>query len=541
MNGKAGDTTDGPAESALVSVREAVLDLLRSLEMTTVFGNPGSTELPFLDRWPDDFRYVLGLQEASVVGMADGYARATGRAAFCNLHSAAGVGHALGNIYNAYRNQTPLVISAGQQSRSLLPMNPFLGASEAASFPKPYVKWSCEPARGEDVPAAIAHAYRVATQRPYGPTFVSIPFDDWRARTRRVPVRTVNSDVAPDPKALESLVLALNQARRPVLVAGSEIDQDHAGEAMVALAERLGAPVWAAPFASRVAFPEDHEQFAGFLTAAPEAVSQTLNGHDLVLVIGAPVFTFHVPGDCALFSSGARIFQITADGEALAAAPAGTGILGSLRHALTALVERVAERERDAPKRKRPPLPKADHPIKAEYLLHTLSRLMPREAIVVEEAPVHRPAIQAYLPIRSYGGFHTMASGGLGYSLPAAVGVSLADPGRRVVCIIGDGSMMYSLQALWTAVQHTLPLTVIVLNNAGYGALRSFGQMLQIREAPGFDLPGLDFVALAKGMGCEARRITRPEDIADALTTAWERASPFLIDVCVESAVPNLY
>ena len=322
-------TMTAEGDTALVSVREAVFDILRGLKMTTVFGNPGSTELPFLDRWPDDFRYVLGLQEASVVGMADGYARATGRAAFCNLHSAAGVGHALGNIYNAYRNQTPLVISAGQQSRSLLPMNPFLGASDAATFPKPYVKWSCEPARGEDVPAALAHAYHVATQRPYGPTFVSIPFDDWRVRTRRAPVRTVSSDVAPDPKALDALAQALNEARRPVIVAGAEIDQDRAGDAMVALAERIGAPVWAAPFASRVVFPEEHELFAGFLTAAPEAVSQTLAGHDVVLVIGAPVFTFHVPGDCALFTSGARIFQISADGEALAAAPAEPGFSGA--------------------------------------------------------------------------------------------------------------------------------------------------------------------------------------------------------------------
>ena len=509
--------------------------------MTTVFGNPGSTELPFLDRWPDDFRYVLGLQEASVVGMADGYARATGRAAFCNLHSAAGVGHALGNIYNAYRNQTPLVISAGQQSRSLLPMNPFLGASDAASFPKPYVKWSSEPARGEDVPQAIAHAYHVATQRPYGPTLVSIPFDDWQARTRRVPPRVVMSDVAPDPKAIESLAQALNGARRPVLVAGAEIDQDNAGAAMVALAERLGAPVWAAPFASRVTFPEEHALFQGFLTASPEAISRTLAGHDVVLVIGAPVFTFHVPGDCALFTSGTRIVQLTADGEALAAAPAGTGILGSLKQALPALAEQVRQRERTAPARKPPPPPKPDHPIKAEFLLHTLSRLMPRDAIVVEEAPVHRPAIQAHLPIRTYGAFHTMASGGLGYSLPAAVGVALADPSRRVVCIIGDGSMMYSFQALWTAVQHKLPLTVIVLNNQGYGALRSFGQVLQIRDAPGFDLPGLDFVALAKGVGCEARQVERPDEIADALTSAWEKTSPFLIDVRVEFAVPNLY
>lgn len=527
--------------TTLISVREAVFDLLRALKMTTVFGNPGSTELPFLDRWPDDFRYVLGLQEASVVGMADGYARATGRAAFCNLHSAAGVGHAMGNIYNAYRNQTPLVISAGQQSRSLLPTNPFLGASEAASFPKPYVKWSSEPARAEDVPQAIAHAYHIATQRPYGPTLVSIPFDDWQARTRRVPPRVVMSDVAPDPKALEALAQALNGARRPVLVAGAEIDQDNAGAAMVALAERLGAPVWAAPFASRVTFPEEHALFQGFLTASPEAISRMLAGHDVVLVIGAPVFTFHVPGDCALFTSGARIVQLTADGEALAAAPAGTGILGSLRQALPALAEQVRQRERTAPARKPPAPPKSDHPIRAEFLLRTLSRLMPRDAIIVEEAPVHRPAIQAHLPIPAYGAFHTMASGGLGYSLPAAVGVALADPSRRVICIIGDGSMMYSFQALWTAVQHKLPLTVIVLNNQGYGALRSFGQVLQIRGAPGFDLPGLDFVALAKGVGCEARQVERAEDIADALTDAWEKTSPVLIDVRVESAVPNLY
>jgi benzoylformate decarboxylase len=539
MNNARGDAHG--AETTLVSVREAVFDLLRGLQMTTVFGNPGSTELPFLDRWPNDFHYVLGLQEASVVGMADGYAKATGRAAFCNLHSAAGVGHALGNIYNAYRNQTPLVISAGQQSRSLLPMNPFLGASEAASFPKPYVKWSCEPARGEDVPAALAHAYHIATQRPYGPTLVSIPFDDWGVRTRRVSVRVVSSDIAPDPKALEALAQTLNEARRPVIVAGAEIDQDNAGEGMVALAERLAAPVWAAPFASRVVFPEEHELFAGFLTAAPEAVSRALSGYDVVLVIGAPVFTFHVPGECALFSSGARIFQLTADGEALAAAPAGTGILGSLRQALPALVEQVNQRERSAPPRKRPPAPKPDHPIKVDYLMHMLSRLMPREAIVMEEAPVHRPALQAHLPIRAYGAFHTMASGGLGYSLPAAVGVSLADRSRRVVCIIGDGSTMYSFQALWTAVQHKLPLTVIVLNNQGYGALRSFGQVLQIRDAPGFDLPGLDFVALAKGVGCDAHKVERAEEITETLTRAWEKTTPFLIEVQVESAVPNLY
>ena len=162
-----------------VTVKQATLDLLRAFGIKKVFGNPGSTELPFLSDWPDDIDYVLGLQEASVVGMADGYAQATRNAGFVNLHSAAGVGNALGNIYTAHRNQTPLVITAGQQARSILPLQAFLYAERASEFPRPYVKFSVEPARAEDVPAAIARAYYVAMQPPCGPTFVSVPIDDW--------------------------------------------------------------------------------------------------------------------------------------------------------------------------------------------------------------------------------------------------------------------------------------------------------------------------------------------------------------------------
>jgi len=530
--------------SRRVTVREATLDLLRTFGATTVFGNPGSTELSFLNEWPADFRYIMGLQEASVVGMADGYARVTKRPSLCNLHSAAGVGNGLGNVYTAARNQTPLVILAGQQSRSLLPLNPFLGASDASSFPRPYVKWSCEPARAEDVPAAIAHAFHIAMQRPWGPVFVSVPFDDWQAATHPVPARMISADVSPDPKALDAAARALCAARKPVFVIGAEIDQDDAGPAMVELAERIGAAVWAAPFASRVVFPEDHPQFAGFLPAAPEAVSDALSSYDLVFVIGAPVFTFHVAGTCALFNSGVSLFQFSADGEALAAAPIGTGILGNLRLALPALVERVPSnhpRLHALEGRAPPPRPKADIPIKAEFLLDALSRAMPADAIIIEEAPVHRAALQAYLPIKRWSAFHTMASGGLGYALPASVGVALGAPQQRTICIIGDGSMMYSVQALWTAVQHALPLTVIVLNNGGYGALRSFSEVLQVRHAPSFDLPGLDFVALARGMGCEARTLDKPHDVADALAQALSHDGPFLLDVIVDRAVPILY
>jgi benzoylformate decarboxylase len=183
--------------SSTVTVREATMDLIRDLGIDIVFGNPGSTELPFLGSWPNDIRYILGLQEASVVAMADGYAQVTRNAAFVNLHSAAGVGHALGNIFTAFRNQTPMVITAGQQVRELLLLHPFLFAEAAAEFPKPYVKWSCEPARAEAVPAALARAYYTAMQKPCGPTFVSIPIDDWSATTTPVKVRIVARDVAP--------------------------------------------------------------------------------------------------------------------------------------------------------------------------------------------------------------------------------------------------------------------------------------------------------------------------------------------------------
>lgn len=527
---------------ARTTVRQATLDLLRQLGMTTVFGNPGSTELPFLDRWPADFRYILALQEASVVGMADGYARATGRAAFVNLHSAAGVGHALGNVFTAYKNQAPMVITAGQQTRALLPNRPFLGATEAASFPRPYVKFSVEPARAEDVPAAIAQAHRIAMQKPWGPTFVSVPADDWSAPCWPVVPRIVSEDVAPDPALLARAAAAIAASRRPVIVAGPEMDQEGAGEAMVALAERIGAPVLTSPFAPRIAFPEDHPLFAGFLAAAPQAVSDALMAHDLVLVVGAPVFTFHVAGEAALFRSVIPIIQFTSDGEATASAPVGTAVIGSLRLALPALAALLPRSDRTPP----PPrpltaAPQPAEPIPAPWLLHRLRAAMPADAILVEEAPSHRPAMQAQIPMTRWGSFFTMASGGLGYSLPGAVGIGLAKPGQRVVCLIGDGSFMYSPQALWTAVQHGLPLTVIVIDNGGYGALRSFSQVLQVRDAPGIDTPGLDFVALARGMGCPGRLVTRPQDLDAALAEAISADGPMLVQVVVDSTVPTLY
>ena len=528
--------------SAPVAVKDATLDLLRAFGIKKVFGNPGSTELPFLSDWPDDIDYVLGLQEASVIGMADGYAQATRNAGFVNLHSAAGVGNALGNVYTAHRNQTPLVITAGQQARSILPLQAFLYAERASEFPRPYVKFSVEPARAEDVPAAIARAYYVAMQPPCGPTFVSVPIDDWTHQTQPLEARRVSRQIGPDPDAMKTLIAALSKSERPALIVGPGVDRAQAVELMVSVAEKTKAAVWASPFSARCSFPERHPQFAGFLHASPAQLSDALRDHDLIAVIGAPVFTFHVEGNASIFDGAATIFQITDDPTAAAATPVGTSIIASMKPALAMLLDLLPQTERAVAKgRVLPPAPVADDPIPVEFLLHTLSSAMPEGAVLVEEAPSHRPAMQKFIPMRGQDSFYTMASGGLGFSLPAAVGMALGRPGIRTVCLIGDGSAMYSIQALWTAAQRKLPLTIVVINNAGYGAMRSFSQVMQVRSVPGLDLPGIDFVKMAQGLGCDAVRVSKASELASALQRGLAYDGSSLIEVIVDSSVPLLY
>lgn len=524
------------------TVRSATHEFLRRVGMTTVFGNPGSTELKFFRDWPADFRYVLGLQESCCVAMADGYAQATRRPAFVNLHSAAGVGHALGSFYTAWRNQTPLVITAGQQTRAMFPNEPYLYASQAAEFPKPYVKSSVEPARGEDVPGAIARAWYLALQKPCGPVFVSIPEDDWDVRCDPVPERSVTGSIAPDPVALQALAAALGSAKSPVLVVGAAVDQDDAWNAAIALAERLEAPVWSAPMSGRASFPERHRLFAGFLPPVRAQIVNRLSAHDLILVLGAPVFTYHIhtPGD--FLPPTSALWLLTDDAEAAARAESGVAIRCSPRLGIEQLTALLAPTTRPAGKgRTRLAAPTVgDHPTGA-WLMAVIRRLMPTGAIVVEEAPTHRNALRDFLPIDISGGFYCGASGGLGWAAAAAVGVALARPTRRIVCIVGDGSVLYAIQSIWTAVQHALPITFVIFDNGGYGALKSFGGMLGVVGAPGQDLPGLDFVSLARGFGCEAVSVMRSADVEPALRAAFEAPGARLVTVKLVDGVESLY
>jgi benzoylformate decarboxylase len=510
--------------------------------MTTVFGNPGSTELRFFKDWPGDFRYVLGLQESAVVAMADGFAQITGGAAFVNLHSAVGVGHAMGSIFTAMRNQTPLVITAGQQTRAMLPTEPYLYAQQAAELPAPYVKWANEPARAEDVPAAIARAYHTAMQPPRGPTFVSVPEDDWDAPAGPVPPRRVRTDFAGEPAALRSVADALNRSTRPALVVGPGVDRDGAWDAAVDLAERAGAAVWVSPVSSRCSFPEDHPAFAGFLVPDRRKLAEQLRGHDVVIVLGAPVFTYHVHSDGPFLPPGTELFQLVDDPNAAALAPVGTAVLTTLRPALAEVAAHLAPTDRVPPPGwLRPPAPAATDPMTAAFVMDAVGRLLPDDAVVVEEAPSHRNVMHEHLPIRRPRSFFAGASGGLGYGLPAAVGVALGAPDRKVVCLLGDGSSLYSIQALWTAAQHRLPVSVVVLDNAEYAALKSLGAAIGVDDPPGVDLPGIRLHDIATALGWAASRVERAAELEPALRSSLSAPGPTLLDVRVDRAVEPLY
>ena len=414
-------------------------------------------------------------------------------------------------------------------------------AQRPTEFPRPYVKWACEPARAEDVAAAIAQGYATAMERPRGPVFVSIPCDDWEHSVAPVHATRHAWDTAPLESSIAELADALAASKNPALVVGAEVDRQGAYALAIELAERLNSPVFEAPDSSRSSFPQDHRLFAGFLPAVPEHLSEALQNFDLILVIGAPVFTFHVPGKAAIFDSGPRIFQITDNALSAARSHATDTIVSSMVPALKALLQRLPKSSHKELQISRDivlVLPK--DPIQPEFAMQEIARAVGRDIIVVEEAPSHRPAMQKHLPILRPKGFYTMASGGLGWGLPAAVGVALAEK-QPVVCLVGDGSAMYSIQALWTAVQEKLSLVMIVLNNRGYGAMKSFGRLLGTSEPPGIRLPGISYVDIASGFGAVGVEVTRSSDIYEALQSALRREGPTVIDIQIDPNAGALY
>jgi benzoylformate decarboxylase len=574
----------------MTTVREAAFELFRARGMTTIFGNPGSTELPMLADFPPGFRYVLGLQEAVVVGMADGFAQASGRVAHANLHTAPGLGNAMGAISGAQANKAPLLITAGQQVRAHITMQANLTNRDATRVPHPYVKWSFEPPRAQDVPAALARAVHLASLPPAGPAFVSLPMDDWGAevddaQVARLVARRVTGRAAAGPEAVGELARRLLAARAPALVAGPDVDASGAWGEAVALAERLRMAVWAspAPGGGRLGFPEDHPLFRGILPPAIGPAGQALEGYDLVIVAGSSVFPYYpyLPGPA--LPEGCELVSLTNDPDEAARAPMGDAIVADVALTLAALLAELGEAER--PAREAPPAPAATPPTPPAAFppgppaafppgppaafppgppaafspapspttpaapppasadgaamdpgdVHgTLADVLPDDAIVVLESPSSTLAARGRLRISRPGSYFFAASGGLGFGLSAAIGVQLARPDRPVVCVLGEGSAQYAITGLWTAAAYRVPVTFLVLNNGEYAILKWFSQMEGVTGAPGLDLPALRVAATAASYGVRAREVggrdELREELGDALT---DDSAPRLVEVPV--------
>lgn len=525
----------------MTTVREATLDLFRRHELTTMFGNPGSTELPMLEDFPSDFRYILGLQEAVCVGMADGYAQATGRVAHVNLHTAPGVGNAVGAIFNAQANKAPLLVTAGQQARSLITLNANLTNRDAVRVPEPFVKWSFEPPRAEDVPAALAQAIHWASLPPQGPAFVSLPMDDWGAAvdeqaTAWVAGRTTHGRAVADNETLRALAARIDAARNPVFVAGPDIDASGGWDAAVALVEKTRMPVWSspAPGGGRIGFPEGHRLFRGVLPPAIGPVGQTLEGHDLIVVAGSSVFPYYpnIPGPA--LPEGASLVQITNDPYEAARAQVGDAIVADVRLTLEALAALVAASDRPDPEPwpELPPIEDAER-LQPGAVHATLAELLPDDGIVVLESPTTTPALRARMRISRPGSYFFGAGGGLGFGLAASLGVQLAHPGRRVVCVLGEGSAQYAITGLWTAATYNLPVTFLVTRNDEYSILKWFGMLEQVAGAPGLDLPKLECARVAEAYGVPAEQVSGLEALHDALGRALDSDGPRLVEVGV--------
>jgi benzoylformate decarboxylase len=509
--------------------------------MTTMFGNPGSTELPMLADFPSDFRYVLGLQEAVVVGMADGFAQASGRTTVANLHTAPGVGNAMGAIFNAQANHSPLLVTAGQQARAQITLQANLTNRDAIRMPHPLVKWSYEPARAEDVPLALAHGAHLAGLPPKGPVFVSLPMDDWYAEVdeadaREAISRRVDGRAVADPAAVRVLADRLDAAANPVLVAGPDIDASGAWELGVALAERQRLPVWASPATggNRLGFPESHPNYRGVLPPAIGPVGQTLEGHDLILVVGSSVFPYYpyIPGP--LLPEGAKLVAITSDPDEAARAPMGDALVADVKLTLEALLAELPESTRPAPEPNQGPqeIPPSD-PLNPSTVHTALGEVLPEDGIVVLESPSSTLALRNQLRLSQPGSYYFAAGGGLGFGLAASVGVQLAQPDRPVVCVIGEGSVQYAVSAFWSAVAYRAPVTFLVVRNEEYAILKWFAEVEQVAGAPGLDLPKLDVAAVAEGYGVPAHRVRDRDEVSGALAKSLASPQPELIEVPV--------
>jgi benzoylformate decarboxylase len=520
------------------TVRDATFDVFRRRGLTTLFANPGSTEVPFLAGLPEDLRFVLALHEGSVVALATGWAIGRAEPALAILHTTAGFGNAVGALATARVNHAPLVVVVGQQDRRHLVFEPFL-AGRLAGLAGEYPVWFDQPVRAQDVPGAIDRAWHeAATHR--GPAIVVVPMDDWDA-----PVDVDREDAsagqvlraaAADPEAIDALAAFVAAASAPALVVGAGADDAETWAALVELAERLAAPVYQESFGARAGFPQDHRLFVGFLPADRPRLREQLAPYDAILVVGAPVFRQSPYGEGRFTEGDTRIALVSDNADEVHRSPVELALLASPAHVCHELARRVPQRDGAPPQREPLPAPEPAQPLTASHVLVALAERLPREAIVVEEAPVDRPELHERLPAREPLGFLSAAMGGLGFALGGATGLRMALPERPVVAVVGDGSSLYGIQALWTAAHYGVGVLFVILSNGGYAIMDRLAER-QGRSSPWPSFEDVEVATLARGFGCEARRLETHDDLLReldaAIPTLAARKEPLLLDVVI--------
>jgi benzoylformate decarboxylase len=555
--------TKPQSNSNFISGRSAFLALLKDEGVTKLFGNPGTTELPIMHAMTEqsDISYVLGLQEAVVVAMADGYARATGEIAAVNVHVAPGLGNALGALYTANFSGSPVIITAGQQEQGHGLMEPLLYAP-LVPMAAPLVKWAVEVTRLEDLPRIMRRAAKVALTQPTGPVFISLPGDilnmegaiDLGESTR------VNTAMRPSDAGLEQLADRLCRSERPVIIAGHDIIGDDAFAEAAQLAETLGAPVYQQTVNDGAHFPSEHPAFMGSLNRNQDYVRGILSDHDLLICLGADLLRMSVysevdplPNDLPVVQIGHRDWEMGKNHaveiamranvkETMAALipvlrkRGGTALQERANTSLADLAERNWASQRQELAASVSEMAKAT-PIQPEWLMMSLTDLLPDDAIVVDEGLVSAYSLLRFLPIRDRYGFFGNASGGIGWGIAAAVGIQIAHPDRRVVAVLGDGSSMYSIQALWSAAHLKLPITFIIANNGGYRIIKE--RLLAFHGndqfiAMDFKDPAIEFADLANALGMAAERIETGAAFEAAFQAATTSDGPVLLEVIVD-------
>ncbi|WP_245930120.1 thiamine pyrophosphate-dependent enzyme [Allonocardiopsis opalescens] len=527
---------------AVRTVRGAVFDVLRRHGLTTVFANPGSTEVALLTDLPEDLRFVLALHEGSVVGMATGWAIARERPALALLHTTAGLGNAVGALATARVNRAPLVVLVGQQDRRHLALEPFL-TGRLAGLAGDYPVRVEQPARAQDVPGAVGRACHEAVHGG-GPALVIVPMDDWAAPfpddEPPAAALAVHRVAAVDGADVARVAALLDEARAPALVVGAGADGAAAWAALTRLAERLHAPVWQESFGARAGFPQDHPLFAGHLPADRPRLRAALAGHDLVLTVGTAVWRQYPYTPGPLAPPGTRLVAVTADPAEAHRSPVDLAVLAPVAPFAARLAAHVTPRPGRPPAPGRPTAPAEPPPdggpLRPAQVFAALGARLDAATVLVEETPSSRPALHALVPARAPLGFLSAAMGGLGFALPAATGVRMALPGRPVVAVVGDGSALYQVQALWSAARYGAGVLFVVLSNGRYAVMDRLAER-HGGKPPWPDFAEVSVAALARGLGCPARRVDRHDELVavldEVVPTLAERAEPLLLDVAV--------